>query len=236
MSFPRIAISMLSLVLIPALPAGAVLVYSNDFETSAGSEWSDTSRSTTPGTAQHPADKFLGHFNNGNVTLTLNNLPAHTDVTVTFDLFIIKSWDGNSTTNGPDFWGIDADVYPEKEWDYATTFSNWPPNHQSYPQEYIDGNNHGDYEGQYGASEKNTLGYDFNGDILDSVYHFVVDFSHSTGTLEVTFGALGLQPIGDESWGLDGVMVDVIPEPATLALLGFGGVILLRHRRGSAGT
>ena len=65
--------------------AGRV-VYANDFEKAAGPEWSESKIDTTPNGNR----RFLGQFGTETVTLTLDDLPAHSRVTVSFDLFIIS--------------------------------------------------------------------------------------------------------------------------------------------------
>jgi hypothetical protein len=40
------------------------------------------------------------------VTLTLNGLAPHTLATVSFDLCVLKSWDGNNPNYGPDRWTV----------------------------------------------------------------------------------------------------------------------------------
>jgi hypothetical protein len=75
----------------------AVTVYFNDFQVAAGPEWSNTTRDTTPS-----GRKFLGQFGNSTVSVTLGNLARHTGIGVSFDLFVIRSWDGRNTTDGPD--------------------------------------------------------------------------------------------------------------------------------------
>ncbi len=218
-----------SLVSILAAEAPAqVLIYSNDFEGPGpvGSEWSDTSTDTTPGTVQHPADKFLGQFGSGTVTLTLTDLPpAHTEVTVAFDLFVIRSWDGNGKYGlGPDEWNVGVEGVGA----FNTTFSNWSgTDNQAFPDEYPGGDN----PPRTGAIENNTLGYEFDDNPQDAVYHASVPFAHTASTLVVTFSATGLQELTDESWGLDDVVIQVdIPEPATVFLLALGGLVVSRRR------
>ena len=82
--------------------AQAQTVYQNNFEAAgnAGSEWQPASFATTPKGAR----RFLGRFANEGTTLTLGNLPAHSAVTVSFDLLVIQSWDGSNTGFGPDLW------------------------------------------------------------------------------------------------------------------------------------
>ena len=232
----------LSLLLLVAYPAYCdVEIYSNDFQGAGpvGPEWSTTDTDTSPGTASHPADTFLGQFSNQNVILTLNNLhPAHTQVTIDFDLYVIRSWDGNFSEDnrGPDFWGIDQGTPPvdPEDWDYITTFSNWDPAtgpHQAYPG--IAGV--GDNPARTDAIENNSLGFlfdDGNGPVIqDAVYHGHLVYSHTASTFIVTFGAENLQALSDESWGIDNVAVTVdIPEPATLLLLTFGA-LAIRYKR-----
>jgi len=57
------------------------LVYFNDFNNGADLKWSDRRTTTANGEA------FLGEFDLGPKTLTLNNLPAHTNVKISFDLY-----------------------------------------------------------------------------------------------------------------------------------------------------
>ncbi|MFM6724643.1 MAG: SBBP repeat-containing protein, partial [Dolichospermum sp.] len=119
-------------------------IYSNNFETSAGSEWSKTNRSTTPVGGR----KFLGEFSKDTVSLTLNNpLLNNNTVTVEFDLFIIRTWDGNwtLTSGGPDFFSLTTSTGQTL---LNTTFSNfdnsysagYSPNSQSYPNSAGQGN------------------------------------------------------------------------------------------------
>src|SRR5574337_608688 len=86
-------------------PAGPV-VYRNGFEGAVGPEWSNASVDTTPS-----GRRFLGQFGNDTVTLTLACLPAHRQVILSFDLYVIRSWVGNIIINpvsggtiGPNVW------------------------------------------------------------------------------------------------------------------------------------
>src|SRR5687767_3333156 len=92
------------LALIPLLLAGSLagadVVYQHDFETAPGAEWSHTTREVTPS-----GRGFLGQFGNDTVTLRLQELPAHGTVSVSFDLFLLRSWDGSGENGwGPDVW------------------------------------------------------------------------------------------------------------------------------------
>ncbi len=242
----------LLLCIIPVpLAVGDVTIYSNDFEGSGpvGSEWAmlvegETQWSAPPtGTTPSTDDGFLGEFSNCMVTLTLNNLPAHAEVTVSLDLFVIRSWDGNFDLDfrGPDYWAFVEGSVPDnpedpEQWDYVTTFSNWDPDtgpRQAFPGSYPEG----DFPARQDASENNTLGFLFdNGEgpvVHDAVYELTTGtLAHTDSSLVITFGADHLQGITDESWGLDDVVVTLdVPEPAALFLLAFGGLLATRRRR-----
>jgi uncharacterized repeat protein (TIGR01451 family) len=183
-------------------------VYTHDFETPVGSEWSLQTISTTPS-----GRNFLGEFSNQTATLTLTALPDHNRVIVTTDLYLIRSWDGNQADPpldyptlvptdhiGPDFWRMAIQGGPNL---VNTTFANWNNFRQSYPSNYP----FGDYPARTGALENNTLGYDFFGVPIDSVYRLPISTLHSGPDLILDFSAMGLQDIGDESWGLDNIQV-----------------------------
>lgn len=48
----------------------------------------------------------------------------------------------------------------------------------------------------------------------------------------VTFDSFQLSQTGSSAWGVDNVQVDLVPEPGSLAVLSFGGLCMLRRRRG----
>ncbi|MCP4110167.1 MAG: LamG domain-containing protein [Desulfobacteraceae bacterium] len=122
------------------------LIYSNDFETNAGNEWSNTSTDITP----EGNRKFLGQFGSETVSLSLDNLPDHSNVTVSFDLLILKSWDGNHTGYGPDMWSL---AVGNNNTLIKTTFSNVDNRKQAYPENYPGGDN----PEQTGADEIDPL-------------------------------------------------------------------------------
>jgi hypothetical protein len=204
-------------------PSGPVVIYSNDFEGTVGPEWSNISTDVTPIGARH----FLGQFGSVSVdqavTLTLSNIPPHTGITVSFDLFIIASWDGHGIDVGPDIWDLTAVGVTNL---LHTTFSN--------VQDCFPGDRHQDYPGTYpgsdfpertGASETNSLGYHFAYgspctttamDAGDTVYHLTFSFPHTDSALALKFSdsLTGLVLAPDESWGLDNVVVSYAA-PAT---------------------
>ena len=220
--------------------ASGVQVYTNDFQGVIGSEWSSSKTNVTPIASR----RFLGQFWNDTVSLNLANLPQHTSVTVSFDLFVIRTWDGNIVEDpgfpgeviGPDVW--DMSVVGGTALIHTTfnnhDFNNWP---QAYPGSYPSG----DYLARTGAVENNTLGYTWGGyGVIDSVYHPVITFDHFAGNLELAFSSSLVDwnpPIGidNESWGLDNIVVSVVPEPGSLIALACGvlGLAGIRRRRAS---
>jgi hypothetical protein len=134
------------------------------------------------------------------VTLTLRDLKPHTLMTVSFDLYILKSWDGDNPTYGPDRWSLRVQGGPTL---LDSTFSNNPKtgadlSQQNYPAAKS--------RQQSGASSVNTLGYTFYG---DSIYHLSFNFPHTGDTLVLNFLSSLFEGKGtdDESWGLDNVRV-----------------------------
>jgi hypothetical protein len=209
------------LIGIAALTANGDVIYSNDFQSVVGSEWSNTSTDITPVGDR----RFLGQFANDDaVSLSLNNLSAHNSATISFDLYVIQSWDGVGPDWGPDTWQLSVDNGPVL---LNTTFSNTGDDGhmQSYPGSYSSG---GEYDAYTGAAEINTLGYEFYG---DSVYRLSFTFNHTSDLLKFDFAGFGLQEVGDESWGLDNVTVSMasasIPEPSTVAIFAVMGFVLL---------
>jgi hypothetical protein len=136
------------------------------------------------------------------VSLTLRRLPAHTALRVTFDLYILKSWDGNSPAYGPDRWSFAVAGRPPL---LATTFSNNPKvatdgSDQDYPKPGS--------APRSGAASTGTLGYsDF---FKDSIYRLEFTFPHRAGTLRLDFRSSLFEGKGtaDESWGLGNVKIE----------------------------
>ncbi len=187
----------------------ATVIYSSNFELGAGPEWSERKTSLTPiGYRQ-----FLGGFGHGATNLlTLTNLPPHTALTVMFDLFVAKSWDGNQ---GPDIWDMREKGSPMAI--MRTSFSD-NLSRQAFPGSY----GSGDYHRQTGAAEIDTLGYNFdygNGlQAANAVYPIQRTFAHSSNSLTLAFST-SLEGTADESWGLDNFMV-VVGDLPTVSLVG----------------
>lgn len=185
----------------PRSTGPSVLHYFNDFESVVGPEWSPILRDGTP-----LGDRgYLGRVRNQTFTLRLEDLPVHTAVRVTFDLYVIGSWDGNDPTAGPDIWSLKTG---DGRTLFETTFSYLFGVKQSYPNSYP----FGLHPGRTGAVENDTLGYSFfdENDVVrqwNSVYQLSSRFEHTSDTLELLFSARNLEEEGEETWGLDNVTV-----------------------------
>lgn len=204
--------------------ADSTIVYQNNFETPGGLEaWSNQTTSVTPLGNR----SFLGEFSNETVTLTVTDLPQHDSLRVQFSLYLIRTWDGN-TWPGPDRWGMNVDSQSVVD----TTFTvsepgNWRT--QSYPMPFMEGN----FPQRTGANEYNSLGYTWKGVPVDAVWEFDFTVEHIEDMAEISFWASGLQPIHDESWGMDNFVVSVssVPAPGILALSSGLGLLMARRRR-----
>jgi hypothetical protein len=187
-----------------------VLVYHNDFETG------DLSNITNGVIGQFNNSAVLGQYNKGNFILTLNNLPKHDLITITFDLYIHDTWDGNKESpDGPDIWEMLINGSPL----INTTFSNadcLPGNlcsPQSYPNDYPNNYNNpktGAYRKDLpGACRlKNSL----NG---TTMYKIEKTFRNSDKTLVLQCMDKLVQTNVtdqncDESWSIDNINVKAI--------------------------
>lgn len=201
-------------VWLPQIRLGPRLVYSNDYSQGSGNV-PQVTLSTSPS-----GERFLGEFGNEHVKLSLPNLPPHHKVTVRFDLYLIRSWDGNQVEVPPtaqlrswiELNAIDGKVGPDR-WIFKadgqilmdTNFANIPDFHQSYP----DGFGAGSHQAGTGAKALNTLGYRFADGPMDAIYTIERSFAHNASSLSLDFAAIGLQILEDESWGIDNLTVIV---------------------------
>jgi hypothetical protein len=137
------------------------------------------------------------------IRLTLRDLPPHSTLKVSFDLYVLKSWDGNSPRYGPDRWSLDVAGGPVL---LDTTFSDNPKvstegSDQDYPKPAS--------PPRTGAAVTNSLGYRFFG---DSTYPLAFTFAHDAKELTLNFRSSLFEGKGtaDESWGLDNIRVTAV--------------------------
>lgn len=177
---------------------------------------------------------FLGPFGKQTVTLTVGStptfailpglpaplpagpLPAHDTVRLTFDLYVLGSWDGHAATTGSTFpsqpdlwtWGV-----PAIDVGHSFSFSNCVEDVQSYPDDHIAGMPLPTNAAKFGAvSSAPIVTVDGCG---DAIYRLTATFGHTADTLEVLFLANlneypGSTNLANESWGLDNVKVELL--------------------------
>ena len=195
-----------------ALP---VVVFTNDFEANTNG-FSDSRVSTQNAVDGTNLTQHHGLFTLGqSTTLSLAGLPAHTQLSLAFDLYLFQTWDGENTTYGKDFFSLNGDI------SFSETFTNHQGAGQSYP---------GVRDECYGTCTNVNIGSASDTHVyrgLDPT-GFGGEFliAHSASTFTVTFAGPTTQT--DEQWSIDNVRVTIdgrsstVPEPTTLLLLGLG--------------
>jgi len=169
------------------------------------------------------SNKFIGRLDNHKVNLIVPNGGSAYDIS--YDLYIIGSWDGNGKQSGKQY-GVDvwensiacSPTGPAVATLIRTTFSNQKTVQQSYPHNYGEGG--GSNKAGDGAFALNALGY-----INDPTSHTPLDATigdawyklHFTGTnpcgagnpiyLQFSVPNATLQSNWDESWGIDNVHI-----------------------------
>ncbi len=214
-----LAVLFLGVSVVPA--QSLVTVYSHDFNSPVGPEWTQNHRTTTPNGQR----TFFGRYSGAAEGLSLDDLDEHCSVPLSFELFIIDSWEGSvGYYAGADLWDLNAaspsSCCGEQNLLHAT-FANCECRYQSYPNTFPDVH----HPGYTRADEVDTLGYED-----DSVYYLSFTFFHDQPELELTFaGSPMLQGLDDESWGIDNIVVEMDTDQtyccrATRSLpIGWGG-------------
>jgi len=197
----------------PSTRPASVLLLQGDFqrENEARREWQPFSLKWTPDHRQ----RFLGEFttSTGPVRLRLDALPPHTYIRVAFDLYILKSWDGNAreafgTPVGPDLWDLSVEGGPALVHTSFALFTR-DGGRQAFPDDFP----YGDHPHRTGAFASNSLGFAYERP-MDASYHLDLAFPHTASALTLVFHSPGPpQEPWDESWGLDNVRVEALPKP-----------------------
>jgi hypothetical protein len=207
--------------------AAPVLVFSTDFDGAMPAE-------IAPGTATLTGvqgfaglgpvgNQFSGNFlrsaTGNTIVLTLNGLPAHDTISLSFLFAAIDSLDGTGTFPAGDFFKIVFDGNTL----FSESFANADPSQiQSYAA-----------PGGVELARHANLGFSGPGSFYtDSAYNFGADptfanFAHtaSSATIEFFIFGVGNQSLDDESWAMDNLRVSVttraaqVPEPGSAMLL-----------------
>jgi hypothetical protein len=161
-------------------------VYYTDFEGGIGPEWSQQTLTCAP-----VFSRFTGRFGNDTQTLTVSNLTIGEPYVLSFDLYVIDSWDGDGPVAGPDYFNVAIDGIQV----FHETFANYngtpPQQTQSFPRE----------------PDSGRVNLGFNG-YVDAIYRGIqIAFVASNATTAFAFSGAGLESVDNESWGLDNVAI-----------------------------
>ena len=254
----RLSSALLGLVCSSALQCHAGVLYANDFQAGEASGWSVNGMASGVSYSQVPNlasgyGRFFGEYGAGDAVgfSYKNSALQNSRVTLSFSFFAIRSWDGDDPLWGKDFFKVIANssVLLDK------TFSNgWAT--QTFTRDGLPANGYNDAP-MAGSSEQYALGYKFWDGInqkywyQDAVYQMSFVFDSLSDLLDLNFVSAGLQkdyvendPEGkrylDESWGLDNVMLSVVPlskgsgvpEPTTLSMILLGVLASARSLKG----
>ena len=200
----------------PLNPRDPNVVYENDFTTDPGPQWNVQVMNRTLA-GDRP---YFGGFEglDRQPLLPLERLPAHKLVRVTFDLFLMKSWDGSSPSWGPGLLDIKLGGADSRSLLHAT-FSNCgffnDNNEQSFPDDYPSR----PYPAWTLATEHQTLGtiVSWGGENrtfdTSAVYHMVFTFPHNTPDLVLQFKS-SLPDNPRKPYGLSQMKVEALPQLA----------------------
>lgn len=199
-------------------------VHTSDFEDRAkiSTAWSLTNQGATP----RGRRKFLGPLANDSTTLSLQNLPPHAYLRVTFDLFILRNWVGASSLSdedtledrGPHYWGLKVERGPTLLHAAFANSTFQSARGQTFPC-LLPGER---VQAGAGAKSTGTLGYTSPGDIIttpgDIIYGMRFTFPHTADSVRLSFYGQNLEDVTEQSWGLDDVVVEVLTEAEMPAL------------------
>lgn len=213
----------LSSLLFVAHEAAAVIVHSANFESGLPGGYSGAgSVIGTEGFSAHGfGGSYLRNDAGGNpassTILTLAALPTHSALSLTFDVAILDSWDGNAGGPiGPDLFNVKINGVVV----FSESFTNLAYTHgftQSYAGPAI-----------VSSALPGSVNLAQNSGWRDSAYNISLSVASATpiATIEWYASGAGWQAGIDESWAVDNVKVEVdavdsVPDGgSTLALMG----------------
>lgn len=223
--------SAIALSMLAGVAQAQTLFFSEGFEGTPAAGWSSN---LIVNDSERPAfSRFGGRYTNDVVSLTLNAFtprdsvdgpgdgPGNDNTQITydlsFDLYVIDTWDGAASSFGPDTLRVQLDgatIFEE-------TFANQHTN-QSFREPDVG---------------REALGFQTAGN--DSIYRDIdlrFTLPSDQQTFTIAWQGLGLQARQDESWGIDNVFLTAmaIPTPGTMGLLALGSGLALRRRRAAA--
>lgn len=163
------------------------------------SHWSEPKVSASTG-----GKPYHGPFGNQPVSLTLDRLPQHRWVKVTFDLYIIGSWDGSSPVWGPDLWSFSVRGAQRL---ISASFCAWGysgNDEQSYPDDY----SHAIHPAWTGAAERNVVDIKNPEPPKNGLYKVEVIFPHTDDQVVLDFAGTYVDPPSEQQvWGVGNVEV-----------------------------
>ena len=215
--------------------AAPLTVFSTDFNGTLATEITPGSASLTGvqgyaglGPAGNTfSGNFLRSATGNTVTLTLNNLPTHTAISLDFLFAAIDSLDGTGTFPSGDYFNVTLDGTSI----FRESFANALPSQiQSYvPPAGVELARHVDLgfggPGSYYTDSAYYLGDD---PVFQNIAH-----TNSSAVFTFLIEGEGIQSLNDESWAMDNlnVRVEAVPLPASVWLFASGLFALLKRRR-----
>lgn len=217
-----LTVGLLAIGLLAGSTRADIVLHHEDFETARlSANWSSNSRVTSDSAFTW----FNGRYSGQSSTLSISappppegsgepgsSGPSYHEYTLSFDLYIIDSWDGDDPNAGIDRFLVELNSAPIFDQSFANQHQ-----YQSFRQPDV------------GPA---MLG--FHSGFRDSIYR-AVSITFAPGaidTLAFTFRDTCRQGMSDESWGLDNINLTyrTVPAPGPLALAGLAGLLARRRR------
>ena len=183
----------------PNPPFSIQTQYTQNFTTLPYTNWSSANN------INYNGSRVLGPFANDSINFNLGALPNHDSLTVTFDLYIHDTWEGDCSLVG-------SDRFRLKNGNQAildASFSNNVGCTQSYNSNGIAGS----YAAKTSATQSNLpLRCNLNG--TTTKYTITRTFAHSTASLALSFigdlkDTADNSSLCDESWSIDNIQIQV---------------------------